>query len=437
MAEGEMVRTNDSALSTDGRPERAILVGLYSDGRQRARAEESLDELEELAKSAGAIVVDRVLQEREQPDRAYFVGKGKIEELGLRVPAEAIDLLIFDDNLTPAQKAHIADAVKRKAIDRTELILDIFARRARTKEGKIQVELAQLQYLLPRLRGKGEELSRLGGGIGTRGPGETKLEADRRRIKRRIQILQRELKEIEKQRRLHRLRREEADLPIIALVGYTNAGKSTLFNTLTKADAPVSNRLFATLDPLVRRLRLPDGQEALLSDTVGFIRKLPHQLVAAFRATLEEVVESDLLLHVIDVSEEDCRERMAAVEEVLEELGADGIRRINIFNKIDLLDPDRAARLLGLKSLHPDAVSISALTGQGIDELLQLIAEKLSQRIRLASFKIPYSQANLVDELHRRGKVISQSFGDDGIRVVAEAPRSLVERNRRFLAEQD
>src|SRR5580692_7252747 len=296
-----------------GGPERAALVGLIAGRARRLDAERSLDELAGLAEAAGAVVVLRVLQERPRPDPSTFLGAGKIATLSLSCAETGADVVIVDSELTPAQLRHIEEAVDRKIIDRTQLILDIFARRARTREGKLQVELAQLKYLLPRLVGAGVALSRLGGGIGTRGPGETKLETDRRRIRARIHAVTADIERVRQRRTQLRERRHKASVPTVALVGYTNAGKTTLFNVLARAEAEASNALFVTLDPLIRKLRLPDSRELLVSDTVGFIDRLPHALVAAFRATLEEVADADLVLHVIDGAASDRDRRMAAV----------------------------------------------------------------------------------------------------------------------------
>src|SRR6266571_396385 len=299
---GIIGRGRRELIDTRARVERAGLVGCYFHSRDRSRAEESLAELAALAEAAGAEVIERFLQERKQPDPALFVGRGKASELRLRVEDAGLDLLVFDDELSAGQQRNLEDVTGCKILDRTQLILDIFARRARTREGKLQVELAQLNYLLPRLSGKGTMLSRLGGGIGTRGPGETKLETDRRRIRSRIHVIGEDIDQVRRRRAQLRERRHKASVPTVALVGYTNAGKTTLFNALTRSEAEVSNALFVTLDPLVRQVRLPDSRELLMSDTVGFIDRLPHALIAAFRATLEETAEAELVLHVIDAS---------------------------------------------------------------------------------------------------------------------------------------
>src|SRR6516164_1768015 len=307
--------------------ENAILVG-----------HQSLHELRELATSAGARIIDEVVQRRERPDPATFIGKGKVEELREQVLLEGVDVVIFDDELSPGQARNLEEALETKVVDRTGLILDIFARRARTKEGKLQVELAQLEYRLTRLAGYREYLSRLGGGIGTRGPGETKLEMDRRQIRHRISTLKRDIEQMRKHRQLHRERRRRDQLPLVSLVGYTNAGKSTLFRALSKEDTLVSKRLFSTLDTLIRRIQLGGNCPVLISDTVGFIRKLPHQLVSAFRATLEEVVEADLILHMIDASDPDHEEKREVVLDVLKDIGAGDHPRLTVYNKADLLD---------------------------------------------------------------------------------------------------
>ena len=346
--------------------ENAILVGSHA-----------LDELRELARSAGARIIDEVIQRRERPDPATFIGKGKVEELREQVLVEGVDLVIVDAELSPSQTKNLQEALDTKVIDRTGLILDIFARRARTKEGQLQVELAQLDYRLTRLAGYRDYLSRLGGGIGTRGPGETKLEMDRRQIRHRISTLKREIQAIRKHRQLHRQRRRRDQLPMVSLVGYTNAGKSTLFQALSKEDTFVSSRLFSTLDTLIRRIQLGNHIPILISDTVGFIRKLPHQLVSAFRATLEEVVEADLILHVIDVSDRDREEKEQVVLDVLREIGAGHHPTLKVYNKADLLpspDAPEARRLL----VGKDSVLVSAVTGDGLNELVSEIVHHVS-----------------------------------------------------------
>src|ERR687897_796101 len=340
-----------SGDSRDGGRERAALVGLALRRSKKLDAEHSMDELAGLAEAAGATVVLRMIQERPTPDPATFIGSGKLDDLASECARFAADVVIFDNELSPAQLRHIEERLDRKVIDRTQLILDIFARRARTREGKWQVELAQLKYMLPRLAGSGTALSRLGGGIGTRGPGETKLETDRRRIRQRIHAISEEIDSIRKRRRHSRARRQKASVPLVALVGYTNAGKTTLFNLLTNESAEASDALFVTLDPLVRQVSLPDKRRLLMSDTVGFIERLPHTLVAAFRATLEQVAEADLVLHVIDAASPERDGHIEAVRRVLEEVGAANVATMDVFNKCDLVEPGEVARL---QRVHPE-----------------------------------------------------------------------------------
>src|SRR3954469_18620986 len=354
--------------------ERAALVGLVSGSSRRIDAEQSLEELAGLADAAGAAVVLRMLQESPKPDAASFIGSGKVASLAAACAEADVDVVIFDNELTPAQLRLLEERLERKVIDRTQLILDIFARRARTREGKWQVELAQLKYLLPRLVGSATALSRLGGGIGTRGPGETKLESDRRRIRVRISVLGQEIDTVRRRRTQLRERRQKGAAPTVALVGYTNAGKTTLFNSLTGDTAVASDALFVTLDPLVRKVRLPDRRELLVSDTVGFIERLPTSLVAAFRATLEEVAEADLLLHVIDASAPDRDRHINAVTSVLSEVGAQRVPAIEIFNKCDRLEEGERARL---GSVHPGSLCVSALTGEGREDVIAAMETRL------------------------------------------------------------
>jgi GTP-binding protein HflX len=410
------------------RTERAALVGLIAGRARRLDAERSLDELAGLADAAGAQVVLRVLQERPKPDPSTYLGSGKVTALGASSAETGVDVVIFDNELTPAQLRQIEEEVGRKIIDRTQLILDIFARRAKTREGKLQVELAQLKYLLPRLVGAGDALSRLGGGIGTRGPGETKLETDRRRIRSRIHAIGKDIDQVRRRRSQLRERRHKASVPTVALVGYTNAGKTTLFNVLTRSDAEVSNALFVTLDPLVRQLRLPDSRELLVSDTVGFIDRLPHALVAAFRATLEEVAEADLILHVVDAAAADRDRRMTAVQQVLEEVGAIDVPLVEIYNKCDELTPDERRRL---QEQDPAALCISALRREGIEELVETIASRLALDVRRVTFTFdPDAPADRerIARLYRHARVLVHEARDGRVSIVADVPRRLLAR---------
>ena len=410
------------------RQERAALVGLIAGRARRLEAERSLDELAGLAQAAGADVVLRVLQERAKPDPSTFLGSGKIETLAASCAETGVDVVIFDNELTPAQLRQIEEEVDRKIVDRTQLILDIFARRARTREGKLQVELAQLKYLLPRLVGASDALSRLGGGIGTRGPGETKLETDRRRIRTRIHAISTDIEQVRRRRAQLRERRHKASVPTVALVGYTNAGKTTLFNVLTKADAEASNALFVTLDPLVRQVRLPDRRELLVSDTVGFIDRLPHALVAAFRATLEEVAEADLILHVIDAAAPDRDRRVNAVQQVLEEVGATEVPLVEVYNKCDALTVDERRRLEDLDSA---ALCISALERQGIDELVETMTSRLALDVRRVTLSFnPDDPADRerIARVYRHARVVLHETRDGQISIVADVPRRLLSR---------
>jgi GTP-binding protein HflX len=419
-----------AAAVPDGRrgPERAVLVGLAAGEVGRTAAETSLEELAGLAEAAGALVVLRTVQERPRPDPATFIGRGKLERIRHAADELAATLVVFDNELSPAQLRNLERALDRRVLDRTQLILDIFASRARTREGRLQVELAQLKYLLPRLVGFGAMLSRLGGGIGTRGPGETKLETDRRKIRARIDRLERELLDVRRRRGRLRLRRKRGTAPTVALVGYTNAGKTTLFNLLTRAGAPASDALFVTLDPLTREVRLPGLQAFRLSDTVGFIDRLPHTLVAAFRATLEEVAEADLLLHVVDAAAPDRERRADAVDRVLEEVGAADVRRLVVFNKVDRLD---AAERERLARAAPDAICMSALTGAGREALVGALAAALDLDTCRVCFDLDASGAQheaIVGRLYRQARVLVHERNGGRIHLEVEVARRLLDR---------
>ena len=393
--------------------ERAILIGMEW-GRNDSlwTVDDSLEELKQLADTAGATVIKKFIQKRPKPDPAFFIGRGKVQELALYAQQENIDLCIFDDELSPAQQRNIESVMGIRILDRTALILDIFAQRARTNEGKLQVELAQLQYTLPRIMGKGLMLSRLGGGIGTRGPGETKLEVDRRRIRDRIAFIKEQIEKVKAVRSLHRSKRKKNNVFEVSLVGYTNAGKSTLLNTLTNSDIYAKDQLFATLDPTTRQLTLPNKQEIIITDTVGFIQRLPHQLIAAFRSTLEVVTEADLLVHVIDVSHELYKEQAAAVHEVLKEIGAETKPVITVYNKIDKLPPD--SKLADRLALEEDAVCISAAKKLNLETLQQMIESHLRSKAVEVTLCIPYAETAKAAQLHETANVLEQEYTENG-----------------------
>jgi len=416
---------NARAHTTARAAERAIIVAAELP-RMLLPVEESLAELSRLAETAGLVVVGHAVQALRRIHPATFVGQGKVEALREQVAATGADVVIFDDPLTPAQQRNLEKPLACKVIDRSALILDIFAQRARSLEGKLQVELAQLQYLLPRLTRQWTHLSRLGGGVGTRGPGETQLEVDRRRVRERIAQLRQRLRGVERTRRLHRAERASVPFPTVALVGYTNAGKSTLMNALTQAGVLVEDRLFATLDPTVRRLRLPEGQTVLLTDTVGFIHKLPHQLVEAFKSTLEEVRTADLLVHVIDVAAPSWPEHVRVVERVLDEIGAGDRPRVEALNKADLA-PAAAP--------GADGVRISARTGAGLPALLRAIEQRLSAGLERVRCDLPQARGDLLAWLRRSGRIVEEYYRDGRVTVTALVPPKVAGQLRKRLPE--
>jgi GTP-binding protein HflX len=392
-------------------------------------AKDSMTEFRELATSAGAEVVGEVIQRRDKLEPATLIGHGKLEEITASVAATAADLVLFDHDLSPSQQRNIERELHTRVIDRTQLILDIFARHARTREGQLQVELAQLEYLLPRLAGRGAEMSQLGGGIGTRGPGETQLETDRRKIYRRMRHVQQQLENVRRVRAQQRQRREAVPVETVALVGYTNAGKSTLFNTLTKAGVLVSSRMFATLDPTLRSIALPSKRKVLLSDTVGFIRNLPHTLVTSFRATLEEVQRAALILHVSDATSENAAEQQEQVEKVLDELNANDKPTLRVLNKIDLLSAAQQEVL----PKDENIVQVSAMTGRGLDELLSKIDCILkADPINRMDIEVPQSEGKLLAMIEARANILHRSYKGDQVHLTVEAPQSLLRRLERY-----
>lgn len=409
-------------FENEEKPQRAILAAADCGEWD---AEVSIDELEELAKSAGAEVVAKVIQQRAEYDRATVIGRGKLDEIKALAEAEDVGILIFDCELTAANIRNLEEATGLGVIDRTMLILDIFAARAQSRAGRLQVELAQYKYRLPRLEGMGKNLSRLGGGIGTRGPGESKLESDRRHIRRRIETLERKLEELSANRELIRSRRKKDGVVTAAIVGYTNAGKSTLLNRLTNAGVLSEDKLFATLDPTARALELPDGRSIMLVDTVGFVRRLPHHLVEAFKSTLEETVQADLLLNVCDISSGEADSQTEVTRTLLESLGADKIPMLNVLNKCDLLEGARPI-------CTSDCVMVSAKTGEGVDEMLEKISKMLAPTQIRMTVLIPYSEGGLLGEIRAFGKVFSEEFTPEGTLVDALVDMKLLPRAQKY-----
>ncbi|MFM2024637.1 MAG: hypothetical protein RLZZ56_650 [Actinomycetota bacterium] len=418
------------------RMERVLLIGLWGQNTL-LDAENSLRELAALAETAGSEVLDGLLQRRVKPDPATFLGKGKAEELRLMVVESGADTVIADTELAPSQRRNLEDVVKVKVIDRTAVILDIFAQHAKSREGKAQVELAQLQYLLPRLRGWGESMSRQAGGqaaggvgMGSRGPGETKIELDRRRINTRIQKLRKQIVEMKPAREAKRAQRTKNQIPAVAIAGYTNAGKSSLLNRITKAGVLVENALFATLDPTVRQAQTEDGRDYTLADTVGFVRNLPHQLVEAFRSTFEEIAASDLIVHVVDSSHPDPSSQISTVREVISEVDAANIDELVVFNKVDLVDD---ATRLALRGLEPGSLLVSARTGEGIDELLAEIAKRIpSPDVRVRAL-VPYDKGALISKIHLHGKLLSSEHLEHGTLIEALVKPDLASELNPFL----
>lgn len=410
--------------STNGHGvERAIVAALRLPSQRRWQVEESLEELAGLARAAGAVVVERVSQEREAPTPALYFGRGKVEEIAETARERSANLLISDDPLSPVQERNLSQALGIKVIDRTALILDIFAQRARTSEGKLQVELAQLTYLLPRLVGQWTHLERLGGGIGTRGPGETQLESDRRAIRKRVMQITRDLERVKVHRRVQRQGRRRAGTPTVALVGYTNAGKTTLLNRLSGASLTAADQLFVTLDPAARVVTAGGGMPFILTDTVGFIRKLPHELVAAFRATLEELAEADVLLHVVDASHPQLDEHMAAVDELLRELDVADRPTLLVLNKIDRLEHERAAEMLARAR---DGIPVSAATGAGVAELLAAIDAALRPLSGAVTLRIPHGEGTALARCYEHGRVVARADEPGHVRLEVELPAPLL-----------
>jgi GTPase len=419
--------------SPGAEPERGFVVAVLAPGVDE---DDELAELHELLRTAGVAPVAELVQHRVSPDPRTYLGKGKLQELRRLFADSEAESLLVDDDLDPGQQRRLEDALSTRVVDRTQLILDIFAQHARSADGKLQVELAQLEYNLPRMRGLWQHLERLGGGIGTRGPGESQLETDRRLARRRISLLRRKLRELERRRAVQRQERRESATPVVALAGYTNAGKSTLLNALTEADVSVNDRLFETLDPTTRGF-VHDGRRYLVTDTVGFIRRLPHQLVEGFAATLEETVLSDLVLHVADASEADRRldETIAAVDAVLREIGARNLPIELVLNKVDAIDPLRRRRL---GNQFPDALQISARTGEGLDELRSRVGERFAERFRSVRLLVPYEQGRVLTELYELGAPIEERTDrPDGVLIVARLPQRDLVRFAPYVVSDD
>lgn len=446
VAVGSVVRDEIGLILTDKPDESAVLVGVEFDGEPGLLSiEDSLKELALLADTAGLEVCGQLTQRLGHPNPATFIGSGKVEELQLLVAETGVNVVIFDEELSPRQQRQLEKAMGEgiKVLDRTALILDIFARHAKTREGAAQVELAQYEYRLPRLtrawthlaRQSGGRAGGASGGVGVRGPGETQLEVDRREIGRRIAHLKRLLENIRNHRERYREKRRQSATPVVAVVGYTNAGKSTFLNAISDADVTVQDQLFATLDPTTRRVDLPNGHVALFTDTVGFIQKLPTTLVASFRATLEEINEADLLVHVVDISHSNADEQVAAVEEVLEELGAGDKPMVTALNKADLLDrsdPEVQARVAQALAAYPNAVLLSALRREGVDDLLEAVAGRLRQSMVPVRLLIPYSQGELVSRFHEYGHVDKEEYTENGTRMLGRLPVKMAGRFRRY-----
>ncbi len=415
--------------------EKALLVGIRNRRSSIWETEEYLSELRELARTAGAEVVDTVIFSQDEFNPAYLIGKGKVESLALTAGEKEIDLIIFNEDLSPAQQRNLEEKIGLKIIDRTQLILDIFAKHARSSEGKLQVELAQLNYLLPRLVGKGIILSRLGGGIGTRGPGETKLEIDRRRIRDRISHLKKNIEKIRNHRSLQRKQREKNAIPLVALVGYTNTGKSTLLNSLSSTEATiVEDKLFSTLDPINKQILLPNNQSIIMTDTVGFIRKLPYHLIASFKATLEEITEADLLLHILDISHPQIAEQEMTVRNILEDIGVAKEKKIIcVLNKIDLVDSPRL--LKRTEDSFPDSVPVSALKKEGLDKLLDKIMQSLQTRYCRLDLTLPLNEGKLIAWLHQNGRVTKEIYSENNVNITVEIAREWQEKFKDYLTK--